>query len=158
MFKRTWIVMLTTIRNMYGPRLPWLLTELYVEADRSAWRLLGRFWTTQNFGRLSLPDRSHVSSRLQLLVRIVQAGMLLQALACPLLQVVKGPPALGDADHRHLEVAALGHRVQCGKDLLERQIARGPEKHERVGMCLGHRCPFHEYARGGYRQLDVWCK
>ena len=71
--------------------------------------------------------------------RPVEAAVLLDALPRSRAQLVERPAGLGDANDRHVEVAALGHRLQRGEDLLVRQIARGPEEHERVGVCVGHR-------------------
>ena len=74
----------------------------------------------------------------------VQAAVFLDAVLRPRAQLVEGPAGLGHADDRHVEVAALGHRLQRRKDFLVGQIARGPEKHERVGVCVAHRqssCP-----------------
>jgi hypothetical protein len=68
----------------------------------------------------------------------VQPPVLLDALLRARAQLVEGPARLGDADDRHVEVAALGHRLQRGEDFLVRQIARRPEKHQRVGVCVAH--------------------
>ncbi len=57
----------------------------------------------------------------------------------PRLQLVEVPAGLGDADHRHVEMAALDHRLQRRKDLLVREVAGGAEEHQRVGMELAHR-------------------
>ena len=54
--------------------------------------------------------------------------------ARPRLELVEIPARLGHADHRHVEVAALHHRLQRREDLLVGQIARGAEEHQRVGM------------------------
>ena len=71
----------------------------------------------------------------------VEAAVLLDALLRPRAQLVEGPAGLGHADDRHVEVAALGHRLQRREDLLVGQIAGRAEEHERVGMCVAHRCP-----------------
>ena len=71
----------------------------------------------------------------------VEAAVLLDALLRPRAQLVERPAGLGHADDRHVETATLGHRLQRGEDLLVGQIARRPEKHERVGMCVAHRHP-----------------
>ncbi len=68
----------------------------------------------------------------------VQSAILLDAVLRPRAQLVERPVGLGDADDRDLELAALGHRLQRGKNLLERQIARRSEEHERVRMYVGH--------------------
>ena len=70
--------------------------------------------------------------------RTVQASVLLDAFLRPRAQLVERPARLGHADDRHSEVAALGHRLQRGEDLLVCQIARRPEEHERVGVCVAH--------------------
>ena len=85
----------------------------------------------------------------------IQASVLLDAVLRPCAQLVEGPAGLGHADHRHIKVAALGHRLQRGKDLLVREIARGPEEHERVGMCIAHlsACP---QAGTSWTALSTW--
>jgi len=54
------------------------------------------------------------------------------ALASPCAQLVDAPVVFGDADHRHVQIAPAGKRLQRGKDLFVRQIARGAEKDECV--------------------------
>ena len=51
-----------------------------------------------------------------------------------LLQLLEVPAALGHADDRHIEVAALDHRLQRREDLLVRQIAGGAEEDQGVGV------------------------
>ncbi len=68
----------------------------------------------------------------------VQAPVFLDALLRARAQLVEGPASLGHADHRNVEVAALGHRLQRRKDLLVRKVARRPEEHKRVGTCVAH--------------------
>jgi hypothetical protein len=43
-------------------------------------------------------------------------------------QLLDAPLRRGDADHRHVERAALGHRIERRKDLLVRQVAGDPEQ------------------------------
>ena len=92
----------------------------------------------------------------QLVERVtVQPAVLLDAVLRARAQLVERPAGLGHADDRHVEVAALGHRLQRGKDLLERQIARRAEEHERVGMCVGHRYPvLSDRCHGSSRGLE----
>ena len=71
----------------------------------------------------------------------VEAAVLLDALSRPRLQLIEVPTRLGHADDRHVEVAALGHRLQRRKDLLEGQIAGRAEKDERVGLSVAHAVP-----------------
>ena len=71
----------------------------------------------------------------------VEAAVLLDAVLRPRAQLVERPAGLGHADDRHIEVAALGHRLQRREDLLVRQIAGRSEEHERVGVCVAHRRP-----------------
>ena len=70
--------------------------------------------------------------------RIDPAAVLLEAVACTRLELVQVPAGLGHADDGHVEVAALEHRLQRGKDLLVSKIARCAEEHERVGMGGSH--------------------
>lgn len=55
------------------------------------------------------------------------------------------PPPLGHADHGHVEVAALDHRLEGRKDLLAGEVAGGAEQHERVGP--GRRSVAHAASR-----------
>ncbi len=48
-------------------------------------------------------------------------------------EVVDRPRRRRDADHRHVELALLHHRVERGEDLLVREVTRHPEEHEGVG-------------------------
>ena len=65
-------------------------------------------------------------------------AVLLEAVARPRLELVEVPAGLGHADDRHVEVAALDHRLQRRKDLLVSQIARRAEENQRVGMGFSH--------------------
>ena len=50
------------------------------------------------------------------------------------LQLFEVPASLGDADDRHIEVAALDHRLQRRKDLLVRQVAGRAEENESIRL------------------------
>ncbi len=67
-------------------------------------------------------------------LRIDAAAVLLQTRLGAVLQIVERPIVLGDAHHGHVQMAALDHRLQRGKDLLVGQIARGSEEHQGVGV------------------------
>ena len=45
----------------------------------------------------------------------------------------RSPAGFGHADDRHVQMAPFDHGLQCGKDLLVGQIARGSEEHQGVG-------------------------
>ena len=47
-------------------------------------------------------------------------------------QLVERPFGFRYADDRTLELASPAHRIECGKDLLVREIATGTEQHQRV--------------------------
>ena len=66
--------------------------------------------------------------------RRIESAVFFQAVLGPGLELVKVPARLGHADDRHVEVAAFDHRLQRRENFLVGQIARGPEKHQRVGM------------------------
>ena len=55
--------------------------------------------------------------------RFVNRSMMLQTVAGPRTELVDGPSRSRDANHRHFQLAAFGHRHQRGKDLLVRQVA-----------------------------------
>ncbi len=75
----------------------------------------------------------------QLLPRLgIQAAVLFQRVLRPRVELVQVPPGLGHADHRHIERAALHHRLQRGKDLLVGQVAGRAKKHECVRVLLFH--------------------
>ena len=62
------------------------------------------------------------------------------------------PARLGDADHRHVEMAAPDHRLQRREDLLVGQVAGGAEEDQRVRARGGHRCSAaRRPSRGGRR-------
>src|SRR5216683_1229023 len=71
--------------------------------------------------------------------RGIESAVLLDAVARPGAELVEPPAGLRHADDRHVEVAAFRHRLQRWKDLLEREIARGPEEDQGVRMALAHR-------------------
>ena len=53
-------------------------------------------------------------------------------------KLIEVPTGLGHADDRHVEVAALHHRLQRREDLLVGQIAGGAEEDQGVGMGIVH--------------------
>ena len=64
---------------------------------------------------------------------LVDAAVVLEAVAGAFAQLFDGPAGAGHADHRHVELAARDHGLQRGEDLLVREIAGGAEEHECVG-------------------------
>ena len=81
--------------------------------------------------------------------RAVEPAVLLEAVARPRLELVEVPAGLGDADDRHVEVAALHHRLQRREDLLVGEVAGGAEEDERVGVRVAHRArPLASLAAG----------
>ena len=71
--------------------------------------------------------------------RGIHPSVLLEAVVGPGPELFEVPARLRHADDRHVEVAALHHRLQRGKDLLVREIAGRAEEHERVGLGVAHR-------------------
>ena len=72
---------------------------------------------------------------------------------------VEIPAGLGHADHRHVEVAALDHRLQRREDLLVGQVAGGAEEDQGVGMGVAHRASLRHRlpaSRGGRRTRSAW--
>ncbi len=53
-------------------------------------------------------------------------------------ELVELPAGLGHADDRHLEMAALQHRLQGWKNLLVGQISGGPKENQGIGMGHAH--------------------
>ena len=49
-------------------------------------------------------------------------------------ELFESPAGFGDADHRHIEVATLQHRLQRGKDLLVGEIAGCTKEDQSIGM------------------------
>ena len=66
--------------------------------------------------------------------RGIEPAVLLEAVLGAGLELVERPAGLRHADDRHVEVAALHHRLQRGKDLLVREVAGRAEEHEGVGV------------------------
>ena len=60
--------------------------------------------------------------------RGIQASVLLDAVTGPRLELVEVPAGFGHADHRLVQVAAFGHRLQRRKDFLVSQISGRPEE------------------------------
>ena len=58
----------------------------------------------------------------------IEAAVLFEALAHARLQLLASPTALGDADDRDIQDAALHHCLQRGEYLLVGEISGGPEK------------------------------
>ena len=75
--------------------------------------------------------------------------MLLEAVAARAPELVEVPAGLGDADHRHVEVAALDHRLQRREDLLVREVAGRAEEDQRVGVGVAHGVLFSACLAGG---------
>jgi hypothetical protein len=71
--------------------------------------------------------------------RRVDAAMRLETFAGPLFQLIKIPARFRHADDRRLQMPALDHRLQGGKDLLVRQIPGRAKKHERISGNSVHR-------------------
>ena len=53
-------------------------------------------------------------------------------------ELVEVPAGLGHADDRHVEVAALHHRLQRREDLLVGEVAGRAEEDQRVGVRFAH--------------------
>jgi hypothetical protein len=66
-------------------------------------------------------------------------------------ELVKAPPGLGDADHRHVEVAAPDHRLECGEDLLGGEVAGRAEEDQGIRVLAIH----HE-ARSRAGTISWW--
>src|SRR6476620_2775902 len=67
--------------------------------------------------------------------------MLFDAIARPLAQLIEIPTLLGDADHGHVQLAMLQHRLKRRKDFFVRQISRGAKEDESVRFnCVRHTC------------------
>ena len=64
--------------------------------------------------------------------------MFLKTVLRPVLELIEIPARFGDADHRHVEMAAFHHRLQRWKDFLVSQIAGCPEENQSVGMGSAH--------------------
>src|SRR5262245_14890275 len=70
--------------------------------------------------------------------RLVDPAVLGDARPHTLLELLERHAAPRDPDDRDVEVAAAGHRMERGKDLLVGEIAREPEEDERVGARPRH--------------------
>ena len=82
--------------------------------------------------------------------RGIEPAVLLEAVARPGPELVEVPAGLGHADDRHVEVAALHHRLQRREDLLVGQIAGGAEEDQGVGMGFAHRDLLSPSLAGGF--------
>src|SRR2546425_8771361 len=71
--------------------------------------------------------------------RGIEAPVLFEAVLGTGLELLELPAGLRHADDRHVEVAALHHRLQRRKDLLVGEIAGRAEEHEGVGVEFAHR-------------------
>jgi hypothetical protein len=69
----------------------------------------------------------------------VEPAVLLEAGLRAGVKLLEASAAFGDADDRHIERAALDHRLERGKDLLEGEVAGRAEKYQCVALCLAHR-------------------
>jgi len=69
---------------------------------------------------------------------LVNAAILLQAVARTLAQLVQGPASAGHFDDGHIQLAAPNQGLQRGKNVLVRQIAGGAEEDEGVRCGMGH--------------------
>ena len=81
--------------------------------------------------------------------------MVLQAVACPRPELVELPARPGHADDRHVEVAALQHRLQRWEDLLVSQVARDAEEDQGVRMCCAHGVLSFSSLLGGFLQVST---
>jgi len=68
----------------------------------------------------------------------IDAAVIGEAVADPVAQPAEAPFLTCNRDDRDLQLVAFGHRLQRRKDLLIRQVAGGPEQHERVGSLGRH--------------------
>jgi hypothetical protein len=70
--------------------------------------------------------------------RGIDAAVLVEAVLGASLELFKIPAGLRHADDRHVEVAALHHCLQRGKDLLVRKIAGGAEEDDGIRVNVVH--------------------
>ena len=70
--------------------------------------------------------------------RRVEAAVLLDAVARPRLELVRGPAGPGHADHWHIQMAAADHALERREDLLVRQVALGAEEDKGVAVKFAH--------------------
>ena len=76
-------------------------------------------------------------------VAVVDPAGLRDAVRRALAQLLEAPLRGGNTDHRHVEDAALRHRVERRKDLLVREIAGRAEEHQGIGRRLLITCITH---------------
>src|SRR5208282_1762317 len=69
---------------------------------------------------------------------LVHATVFLEAIVSPRLQLLQVPPSLGNADDRYIEMTALYHCLQRGKNLLVREVPGCTEENKRIGMRIIH--------------------
>ena len=96
----------------------------------------------------------HIAQQAAQLVksRSIDSAVLLEAVARPGPELVEVPAGLGHADDRHIEVAALHHRLQRRENFLVGQIAGGAEKDQGIRMGIVHSfCPHV----GGFFQMSA---
>src|SRR5215470_7764754 len=62
----------------------------------------------------------------------INSAVLFQAVFSPRTKLIEVPSGLGNADHRHVEMAALHHRLKCGKDLLISKVASRAEEYQSI--------------------------
>src|SRR5581483_6018881 len=70
--------------------------------------------------------------------RGLDAAVLLDAVARPRAELIDLPAGFGHANDRHVEMAALDHRLQRRKNFLVGEIAGGAEKNQRIRMGSFH--------------------
>src|SRR5262249_47481820 len=73
--------------------------------------------------------------------RAVDPAVLVEAVLGAGAELLEVPTRLGDADDRRVEVAALHHRLQRGKDFLFGEAARGAKEDEGIRMKVPHPPP-----------------
>ncbi len=64
--------------------------------------------------------------------------MFFQAVFCARPELVQIPTGLGHPYNGNIQVSALHHGLQGGKNFLVGQISGGPEKYQRVRMFVAH--------------------
>jgi hypothetical protein len=69
---------------------------------------------------------------------VINAAVCGDTVARPSPQLIGRPLRLRDPDHRDVEMAAAGQRLERRKDLLVREIAGCAEEYERVGVRFRH--------------------
>src|SRR5262249_53290077 len=90
---------------------------------------------------------------------LVESAMFFDAVARTSLELLQVPSRLGDADHRNFKMAAPHHRLQRGEDFLERQVARGAEEDQGVGVSAVHRISSRaRLFRGGFFEVAAKLK